>query len=743
MGSKIESESLYGSSIYREGHFADESDLPEYAQLCRRLFPELLGASDDTAIEPETEESLARYLKYLTGLPLPSLRMEPTLLQSDLQRISKDLAALLLNETTKDSSHDTIPPEPTNNQNDTNCRVGNTGVFDAVYKMDNLAVSAVSSISADLDKTQDALSRLEAACAQFTTDISDLDQRARVVQRVLDKQDLIARFVELPRVMQMCVAGGYYEEAVDIAEHVRLSGDRLVQDIRDGARTLPGSKSESHLPSSSRDQLLSFICGIQKQVHAEFETMVLDLCRELSFTNTSKPASVRQQSADSRPNSRRGSSDSFSPGSGSKRRLSAADGGSSYEKTMKQLAQIAKVVSILRRIGMFPEKELRMLYLRSRWQAWLQTAESLSGFAPPVYTELVSETDLASDSIYKVAQSMACVPTSASPAHTRRGSEKAHSSAEIAAYLAKYIDAFFSWLAEVELQYRTLFSIKAALEKTDRADSRDPFVDLATFASQQFLSATQPLLGLLSDASGIANLQTLVSAHTQTLSRSDIGFALSFLAESLRERAFASVVQGIEGAVSDACKTIGALSAGSSWERLAVATRPLLELPGEPSAELARDPSKFLDQYRISPVGLLQYPLLADLLHVFRNCLHALRILVLAADGESSDLGANEVLVLLSMSSVVFESELVRVAEALALCANSLLKAKVDDRSRVLKDACTAFVFGLVRNVAEIFEEVTTICDSVLDADTRFGGNGESSASLYSEAIYECVLPYL
>ncbi|KAJ2137889.1 hypothetical protein GGH17_001367, partial [Coemansia sp. RSA 788] len=142
MGSKIESESLYGSSIYREGHFADESDLPEYAQLCRRLFPELLGASDDTAIEPETEESLARYLKYLTGLPLPSLRMEPTLLQSDLQRISKDLAALLLNETTKDSSHDTIPPEPTNNQNDTNCHVGNTGVFDAVYKMDNLAVSA-------------------------------------------------------------------------------------------------------------------------------------------------------------------------------------------------------------------------------------------------------------------------------------------------------------------------------------------------------------------------------------------------------------------------------------------------------------------------------------------------------------------------------------------------------------------------------------------------------------------------
>ncbi|KAJ2561175.1 hypothetical protein GGH12_004197 [Coemansia sp. RSA 1822] len=740
----MESESLYGSSIYREGHFADESDLPEYAQLCRRLFPELLGASDDTAIEPETEESLARYLKYLTGLPLPSLRMEPTLLQSDLQRISKDLAALLLNETTKDASHDKILTEPINDQKDTKCHIGNTGVFDAVYKMDSLAVSAVSSISADLDKTQDALSRLEAACAQFTTDVADLDQRTRVVQRVLDKQDLIARFVELPRVMQMCVAGGYYEEAVDIAEHVRLSGDRLVQDIRDGARTLPGSKSESHLAPSSRDQLLSFICGIQKQVHAEFETMVLDLCRELSFTNTSKPALVQQRGfADSRPSSRRGSSDSFSPGGGSKRRMSAADGGSSYEKTMKQLAQIAKVVSILRRIGMFPEKELRMLYLRSRWQAWLQTAESLSGFAPPVYTEMVTKTDLAVDSIYKVAQSMACVPTPPSPAHARRGSEKAHSSAEIAAYLAKYIDAFFSWLAEVEIQYRTLFSIKAALEKTDRADSGDPFVDLATFASQQFLSATQPLLGLLSDASGIANLQTLVSAHAQTLSRSDIGFALPFLAESLRERAFASVVQDIEGAVSDACKTIGALTNGSLWERLAVATRPLLELPGEPSAELARDPSKFLDQYRISPVGLLQYPLLADLLHVFRNSLHALRILVLAADGDSSDLGANEVLVLLSMASVVFESELVRVAEALALCASSVVKTKLDDRSRAVKDACAAFIFGLVRNVAEIFEEVTTLCDSVLDSDAQFSGNGESSASLYSAAIYECLLPYL
>ncbi|KAJ2356656.1 hypothetical protein GGF43_001934 [Coemansia sp. RSA 2618] len=391
---------------------------------------------------------------------------------------------------------------------------------------------------------------------------------------------------------------------------------------------------------------------------------------------------------------------------------------------------------------MFSEAELRMLYLRSRWQAWLQTIEALSGFAPPVYTELVDGTGLAGDSISRVALSMARFPKSELPRHSRRGSEKAQSSAEVAAYLAKYIDAFFSWLAEVQMQYRTLFSIKATLEKTDSGLSGDPFADLATFASQQFLSTAQPLVGLLNDASGIANLQTLVSTHARALAQGDIGFALLFLTDLLRERAFASVVWGIEDAIADACKSLGKLGDGSvSWERLAVATRPLLELPPEYSAELASDPTKFLGQYRVSPVGLLQYPLLADLLHVFRNCLHALRILVLAGDGDdSTECGSSDVLVLLSMASVVFESELVRVAGALAeMCARAESRVKEDDshKRRVIKDACVAFIFGLVRNVAEIFEEVTTLCESVL------AGDGDDSASLYSATIYEHLLPYL
>ncbi|KAJ1848872.1 hypothetical protein LPJ70_000797, partial [Coemansia sp. RSA 2708] len=727
MASKIESESLYGSSIYHEGQFADESDLPEYAQLCRRLFPTLLEPGDDEIIEPETEEGIARYLKYLTGLPLASLKMEPTLLQSDLQRISKELSALLLNETTRLT--EPVSQEGMSINSADNLRggdgEGDASMFEVIYELDKLAVPAVSGVSAELDKTQDALAKLEAACSQFTTSISELDQRAQVIQRVLDKQDLITRFVELPRVMQMCVAGGYYEEAVDISEHVSLSGDRLAQDIRASAHMLPGSKFESQLTAVSRDQLLGFIANIQKQVHIEFESMVLDLCRELGYTGATRSATSTQSQQhesstgiSSRPDSRHASD--LSAGTGSKRELSAADGGSSnYEKSIKRLSQVAKIVGILRRIGMFSEAELRMLYLRSRWQAWLNMAESLSGLAPPICAEVIGEQDLANDSIASTALSMARASAHTLSASVQHGADKAQSLAEVAVYLTKYVDAFFSWLTEVEMQYRTLFSTRTTLGKTNKPDASelagDPLVDLATFASQQFLATTLPLLGLLNEASSIANLQSLVAAHSHTLARGNIDFALPFLAESLRERAFASVVSGIEVSIAEACEAVDVPNSGggAKWERLAIATRPSLELPAGFTADTSQSPSQFFDQCRVSPVGLLQYPLLADLLHSFRNSLHALRILVLAGDSDDSDeTGTSEVMLLLSMASVVFESELVRMARALAeLCTKHPLDTKSEEEptQRAVRDVCIAFVFGLARNVAEIFEEITTL----------------------------------
>ncbi|KAJ2632868.1 hypothetical protein H4R22_000913 [Coemansia sp. RSA 1290] len=731
MVSKIESESLYGSSIYHEGNSIDESDLPDYAQLCRRLLPDLNSKSD--VVEPEAEENMARYLKYLTRLPLASLKMEPTLLQSDLQRISKELTTLLLSEAVKPTEESEVD------------------MFEAIYNMDQLAVTSASSISTTLDKTQDALTRLEAACTQFTMDMSELEQRTQVIQRVLDKQDLITRFVELPRVMQMCVAGGYYQEAVDIAEHVRVTGDRLVQDLRDGAHVLPGSVHELTLSPESREQLLGFIGDIQKQVHAEFENMVLDLCRELSYANSTKPTAVAQLYGNttdslSRTDSRRSSDASFSPGSTAKRRGSAANGGSKYEKAMKRLSQVAKIIGILRHIGMFTETELQMLYLRSRWQAWSQTAESLNGFAPLACLDMLGEMNVANEGIFTTASTMTCVPTAL--LNAEKDDEKSHSSAEVAAYLAKYLDAFFSWLAEVEIQYRTLFSVKVVLEKSDIMDNAtpepDPFIDLATFASQQLLSVVLPMFGLLDEAPGIVNLQSIISTHKPMLLRGNIDFALPHLTESLRERAFVSVVQGIEKSISAACKTIGDLCNGSSssWERLAARTRPLLDLPEGFTADLAESPSKFLEQFRVSPVGLLQYPLLAELLHKFRNSLHALRILVLADDDDhGAGIGSNGVLILLSMSSVVFESELTRMAEALTeLCAKYTLDSAHEEAAQTVKDACVAFVFGLVRNVAEIFEEVTTLNDSAL---ALAGTSSNGPAQLYSSEIYTSLVKYL
>ncbi|KAJ2815325.1 hypothetical protein GGI24_006091, partial [Coemansia furcata] len=204
MASREDSESLYGSSIYHDGRFTEDANLPEYAQLCRRLFPTLLNSADDrdAAVEPETEENMARYLKYLTGLPLASLKMEPALLQSDLQRISNELTMLLLNETAK--------PVRESGEFHSGLRIDRAfakepavkstkHVFNVVHETNKLSSVSAGKLSENLTKVQESLARLEMACGRFAATTSDLDQRAKVVQRVLDKQDLITRIVELPR----------------------------------------------------------------------------------------------------------------------------------------------------------------------------------------------------------------------------------------------------------------------------------------------------------------------------------------------------------------------------------------------------------------------------------------------------------------------------------------------------------------------------------------------------------------
>ncbi|KAJ2774487.1 hypothetical protein IWQ56_000557 [Coemansia nantahalensis] len=729
MAARVESESVYGSSIFHDGHAADDGDLPEYVQLCRRLFPAALGDGDENGAEPEAEEGLARYLKYLMGLPLASLRMEPALLQADRQRIAKELSMLLLNETGRGES--------------------GADMFGVVAATGAHAAAAASKIEAELAQTQSALGRLEAACAQFAGEIAGLDQQARVVQRVLDQQHVIARIVELPRVMQMCVAGGFYEEAVDIAEHVRTTGDRLVHDVRDGAHVLPGSAPAAAatagdaeplaMTPAARTQLVGLVGGIQTQVNAEFESMVGDLCRELASSHPAATAAAAAVAATAPP----ADAGSASPGGRSRRASDASVGGGAaadggHDRSMKRLSQAAKVVGILRRVGLFSEAELRMLFLRSRWQAWQQTAEALGAYAPHLPADAV--VDDASGAVAKAALAITMAVAPSPPLRAQRGAERGRASMEAAAYLAKAIDAFFLWLADVEMQFRVLFT-KAAGAAPAATAAGEPLTDLATFASQQFLAHVLPLVALLSEAAGVASLQALLASHAPVLERAGVGLALPALAEALNERAFASVVWGIEAAVADACDTIAALGArreslpgqaagaGAGWEQLAAPSRPSIELPGEFSAapDVADRPSRFLGQFRVSPVALLQYPVLATLLGAFRDCLHALRVLVLAGD---DDVGG-EAPVLLAMTAVVLESELVRVADALAA-----LHARADDHSRpAASDACAAFVFGLVRGVAEIYEEIATLSEPALAAG--YGADSDDSpATLYSTVAY-------
>lgn len=686
-----ENESLYdGSSIFPGGARVDDVDLPEYLRLCRRLFPTVVD-NDSNPLEPEAEESIARYLKYLTGLPLSSLRMEPTLLEGDLQRISNELSILLANEALSQAS------------------VKN--VFESVYDTTQASSKTSSQLNGSLSKVKDVLGRLEQSCGQFATQMKGMEQRSKVMQRVLDKQDLINRIIELPRVMQMCVAGGYYEQAVEIAEHVRVTGNRLVRDVKDEMRSLPGAHGIGPT-KETRQQLLHFVGSVQRQVQTEFENMILNLCRELS---SARSVSVGVSLQLQRTSSELGSN--ITPqhkGDNSSDRDMA--------RSLKRLSQMANTVAILRGVGIFTENELRMLFLRSRWQAWLQIVESLSGLAPTFLNMSQKPSDPAT-----------------SPSHSSPPLQA--NSSELAAYLAKYIESFFAWLTEVSMQYQTLFTTTS----TTNSDGSDSFADLAIYSSQHFVSDVLPLVDMLSEASGISNLESIVATHASTLATHDIDFAVSHLQQSLRERAFVSVVSGVELTTQKVCQELQRLVDLSQWGSLAVPTRPLLDLPDSFSNDCrSNDASAFLSQFRISPVGLLQYPLLSQLLHAFREALHALRIFVLAGDSGITQVPADgndgghvdETLVLLNMTSTVFESELLQTTDALVkVCEKVFGSPDSNERAtQAVKDTCVAFVFGVVRNVAEIFEEVTTLSESA----TAREGDEENSllATLYSQEIY-------
>ncbi|KAJ2783911.1 hypothetical protein GGI15_002430 [Coemansia interrupta] len=758
-------ESLYGSSIFGDtngtgagGHLVDGSDLSEYAQLCRRLFPTLLSADNDDneqdefvdMAEPETEETMARYFKYLTGLPLPSLKMEPTLLNGDLQRVSNELTTLLFNEcfrpSVRTSGSDKSSDEEYLSQSGVEKPEEQArSIFGVINDMNKTAVSVSAELEAELGKTQGILKRLETACGMFATEMTELDQRAKLVHQVLDKQDLVARVVELPRVMQMCVAGGYYEEAVEIAEHVRLSGDRLVRDISEDVQMLPGSKDSTFLAPGSKEQLVGFVTTIQKQVQSEYEAMILNLCRELSYVRSGILSSTQQHNSAQGQRAMSGLNLKMDGAADTGLRLF---GDNSHEMSAKRMSQMAKVVSILRSVGVFSEDELRMLYLRSRWQAWVNTADSLGGFAPAVDIAAASQSPTDTPkTLFSISPSVFQSPdTQSESGGAKRSSSKrgTASSAEIATYLTKYIDSFFLWLAEVNMQYQALFSAKAAniSSDSDGLDTTfhgDPFTDLALYSSQQLTSTAVPMLSLLTDASSISSLESLVASHSQILSPSNIDFATPFLIQTLRERGFASVVSGIEDAVMSACQKIQSIESlpfrrparhatnspegHEGWDQLAAPTRPSLDLADRFSADMADYPQRFLGQHRVSPIGLLQYPLLSQLLHAFRDGLHSLRILVLAGENDDSD----DASVLLGMVSIVLESELIDVGESIAsLCKAVETSSEThgeDSAKQTARDVCVAFVFGLARQVAEIFEEVASLSEpaSVVESGLAAG----------------------
>lgn len=168
-----------------------------------------------TASEPNLQSPLAQtYVKWLASLSLHDLRCEPSTIANERVNVDSELVNLCYRE------------YPT---------------FTSVHRCSSAVGNAFDDFEASLSDLLQSVPSLEQECRMFTTNNSHIQSQRRKAALLQEHEDKLLDMLEIPQLMETCVRNAYYQEALDLASHVKRIRIKLeVGIIRDVAEEAEG-----------------------------------------------------------------------------------------------------------------------------------------------------------------------------------------------------------------------------------------------------------------------------------------------------------------------------------------------------------------------------------------------------------------------------------------------------------------------------------------------------------------------
>ncbi|KAJ1677488.1 hypothetical protein EV182_006069, partial [Spiromyces aspiralis] len=291
----LDLESIYGSSFSLAQNDDDSFDYDHFANLYHKVLQPSLqkasldsgGQDEDSEQGPERHDANVRYLKLLASLSLETLRAEPRILENELVQLSSQLSGLLLGET-QPTMHGA---SSSSRSRASKCGEASSG--SPSVPMFSILYTAHESISHQLDQLEsrvtadmcDRIPELERSFGNLVKMMQETDMKRELIQRVVEKSDVITGVLELPHIITATTSSQRYRESVFAIKHIRQALDQLLSSgVEETIKGQSGDDDEVRIwrpCARSKRWVDGIIRAVQRQMWGEFERLVVALCREL------------------------------------------------------------------------------------------------------------------------------------------------------------------------------------------------------------------------------------------------------------------------------------------------------------------------------------------------------------------------------------------------------------------------------------------------------------------------------
>lgn len=152
----------------------------------------------------DTTPASTLYLDHLVSLSLDDLLYEPKAIAGETATVEAELINLCYRE---------------------------YSTFTLAHKSSGAVQSAFDDFGVSLNELLAAVPALEDECRAFSRRTSSIQAARNRVMLVQEHSGKLAELLELPQLMDTCVRNGFYQEAMDLAQHVQAGANVLVRDV--------------------------------------------------------------------------------------------------------------------------------------------------------------------------------------------------------------------------------------------------------------------------------------------------------------------------------------------------------------------------------------------------------------------------------------------------------------------------------------------------------------------------------